>query len=92
MDHFTVLSRTLTFPVGSDQGSSQCTNINIVDDNFLEADIETFFADLTTDVNIAQVDPTRSRATITILDDDHSKRLNGNLYTVQAYPPALCHF
>jgi len=87
-----VLSRTLTFPVGSAQGSSQCTNIDIVDDNFLEADIETFFADLTADPNMAQVDPARSQATITIQDDNMSKRLSENVYTVQTYSQAYCHF
>ena len=69
-----MLSRTLTFAAGSAQGSSQCTNIDIVDDNFLEVGIGTFFADLTTDPNITQVDPTRSQATITIQDNDMSKR------------------
>ena len=92
MDYFAVLSRTLTFAAGSAQGSSQCTNIDIVNDNFLEADIETFFADLTTDPNIAQVDPARSQATITIQDDDMSKRLSENVYTVQTYSQAHCHF
>lgn len=75
MDYFTVPGRTLTFPIGSAQGSSECTNINIVDDNFLEADLESFFADLSADPNVAEVDSARSRAAITIVDNNMGKRL-----------------
>ena len=67
--------RTLTFSAGSAQGSSECTNIDIVDDNFLEANLESFFADLSTDPNVAEVDSARSRAAITIVDNNMGKRL-----------------
>ena len=47
-DYISVSSISLTFPTGSSQGSTQCVNISINDDNTFEEDTERFSVSLTT--------------------------------------------
>ena len=61
---------TLTFSSGSSGGSSQCTNVQILDDNFVEDD-ESFFlsASLVSPIPVG-VTIDRSTATVVIQDND----------------------
>ena len=82
-------SRRLTFQAGSSGGSSQCTAVQILDDNLLEDD-ESFFMS----VSLVNPFPTgvvigQSTATATIIDNE-SKRKN---YLRSACSCSVClHF
>ena len=68
-------TRVVTFTAGSVMGATQCTNVNIIIDNFLEP-LENFFADLTLPSGSnAVIVSGRERATINIQDDDSGKEI-----------------
>ena len=72
---YTPFTRVVTFTAGSTIGGTQCTNVNIEDDNVLEP-LENFFADLTIPAGSNAVIVTgRERATINILDDDRGREI-----------------
>ena len=69
------MDRPLMFPANySQMGDLMCTNIEINNDDVLEANMEQFFADITS--TAADIESGRDRATITILEtNDGSKRV-----------------
>ena len=48
MDYTAIVNQALVFPMGSSTGSSQCINVNVVNDVFRE-DSEIFFVTLASD-------------------------------------------
>ena len=74
MDFTAFTNRSLMFTAGSQMGDMVCTNIEIINDDVLEANMEQFFADITS--SAADIVCGRERATIIILEtNDGSKRV-----------------
>ena len=68
------MNRPLMFTANSQMGDEVCTNIEINNDNVLEANMEQFFATITS--SAADIASGRESATITILEtNDGGKRV-----------------
>ena len=71
MDYTDPNNLQVTFTAGSVQDSSQCVSVNIVNDNFLEQNVESFFASLTpAPGSNAVIVSGRERATVNIVDNN----------------------
>ena len=74
MDFTAFTNRPLMFTAGSQMGDMVCTSIEIINDDVLEANMEQFFATITS--STAEIEIGRNLATITILEtNDGSKRV-----------------
>ena len=75
MDYTDPNNLQVTFTAGSVQGSSRCVSVSIINDNFLETNVENFFASLTAPGSNAVIVAGRSMATVNIVDNnDNSKK------------------
>ena len=73
-------STTLTFPSGSSGGSLQCTDVQILDDNFVEDD-ESFLLSATLVSPIpAGITIDRNTATVVIQDNDGKRKCTFKVY------------
>ena len=74
MDYIAFAGRQLSFAANSNMGDIVCTSIEIVNDDVLEANLEEFFADITS--TAADIAIGRDRATIRLIEsNDGSKRV-----------------
>ena len=86
MDYTAFVDQPVIFPIESIQNATQCTNINIVNDNFPETNVENFFAELTIPTGTdAVIVPGRERATISILDNNDNSKISIMLHTINCY-------
>ena len=86
MDYTAFIDQPVIFPIESIQNATQCTNINIVNDNFPETNVENFFAELSIPTGTgAVIVPARQRATISILDNNDNSKISRILHTITFY-------